>query len=66
MIGTNNEYEVVDGKYEYAKTQLTGLKSKNISSPLSLIKDTELDAKRVGVLSYLKIHCGIPILLSLP
>lgn len=46
-------------KYEYTKTLLTDLESKYIYVPLSVIVDNELDIKRVGVLSYLRIHCGL-------
>ena len=34
-------------------------KPKYIYIPLSVIMDTELDIKRVGVFSYLRIHCGL-------
>lgn len=46
-------------KYEYNKTLLTDLESKYIYLPLSLITDKELDVKRIGVFSYLRIHCGL-------
>lgn len=46
-------------KYEYTKTLLTGAESKYIYIPLSVIVDKELDIKRAGVLSYLRIHCGL-------
>ena len=48
-----------DYKYEYAKTPLTDLESKYIYIPMSVIVDKELDNKRIGVLSYLRIHCGL-------
>lgn len=48
-----------NNKYEYAKTLLTDLESKYIYIPLSVIVDKELDIKRVGILSYLRIHCGL-------
>lgn len=48
-----------DYKYEYTKTPLTDLESKYIYIPLSVIVDKELDNKRIGVLSYLRIHCGL-------
>lgn len=51
---TNNEY-----KFEYPKTLLEESESKYISIPLSVITDTELDAKRVGAYSYLRIRCGL-------
>lgn len=46
-------------KYEYTKTLLADSESKYIYLPLSVIVDNELDVKRVGVLSYLRIHCGL-------
>lgn len=46
-------------KYEYTKTLLPDSKSKHIYIPLSVIVDKELDVKRVGVFSYLRIHCGL-------
>lgn len=61
-INNNNRqdaYVLVDGKYEYNKTPLDELESKYIYIPLSVITDTELDTRRVGVFSYLKIHCGL-------
>lgn len=61
-IDVNNRqesYVLVDNKYEYSKTQLNELKSKYIYVPMSVITDTELDTRRVGVFSYLKIHCGL-------
>ena len=48
-----------DYKYEYAKTLLTDLESKYIYIPLSVIVDKELDVKRIGIFSYLRIHCGL-------
>lgn len=48
-----------DYKYEYTKTLLTNLESKYIYIPLSVIVDKELDVKRVGIFSYLRIHCGL-------
>ena len=48
-----------DYKYEYTKTLLTDSESKYIYIPLSVIVDNELDVKRVGVFSYLRIHCGL-------
>ena len=55
-INNSNKYE---NKYEYAKTLLEGSASKYIYIPLSIILDNELDVKRIGVLSYLRIHCGL-------
>lgn len=46
-------------KYEYTKTLLTESESKYIYIPLSAIVDNKLDVKRVGVLSYLRIHSGL-------
>lgn len=54
-----NGYEPIDGKYEYPKTLLDDSQSKYIYVPLSVIADTELDIRRVGVFSYLRIHCGL-------
>lgn len=48
-----------NNKYEYAKTLLESSASKYIYIPLSIILDNELDTKRIGVLSYLRIHCGL-------
>ena len=48
-----------DFEYEYATTPLTGLASKSIGIPFSLILDNELDSKKVGIFSYLKIRCGL-------
>lgn len=48
-----------DNKYEYTKTLLEDTESKYIYIPLSVIVDKELDVKRVGILSYLRIHCGL-------
>lgn len=65
-IGVNNRHElnenkckVVDGKYEYQRIVLEELKSKYIYVPLSVITDTELDTRRVGVFSYLRVHCPL-------
>lgn len=46
-------------KYEYTRTPLTNSESKYIYIPMSVIVDNELDNKRVGVFSYLRIHCGL-------
>ena len=54
-----NKYEVVEGKYEYHRIPLEESKSKYIYIPLSVITDTELDARRIGVFSYLRVHCGL-------
>lgn len=51
-------------KYEYDKTLLTDLnlteaESRYIYIPFSLITDKELDNKRIGAFSYLRVHCGL-------
>lgn len=48
-----------DNRYEYAKSELSGLQSKYIYVPLSIITNTKLDIKRVGIFSYLRIRCGL-------
>lgn len=48
-----------NNKYEYNKTLLEDSASKYIYIPLSIILDKELDTKRIGVFSYLRIHCGL-------
>jgi biotin operon repressor len=61
-IALNNRqesYSIVDGKYEYKRIPLEESKSKYIYIPLSVITDTNLDIKRVGIFSYLRIHCGL-------
>lgn len=58
----NNRQEsctLVDGKYEYKRILLEESQSKYISIPLSVITDTELDIKRVGIFAYLRAHCGL-------
>lgn len=58
----NNRQEsdvVVDGKYEYNRIPLEECQSKYIYIPLSVITDAELDIRRVGIFSYLRIHCGL-------
>ena len=57
VIGLDSEYKVVDGKYEYSKTELKGTESKYIRIPWSIISNTEIDVKRAGIFSYLRIHC---------
>ena len=57
MIDKDNRHESI--KYEYEKTLLKDLESKNIYIPLSVILDNEMDIKRVAIFSYLKIHCGL-------
>lgn len=61
-IDANNRqesYTLVDGKYEYKRILLKESQSKYIYIPLSVIIDTELDIRRVGIFSYLRIHCGL-------
>ena len=58
----NNRQEsctLVDGKYEYKRILLEEPQSKYIYIPLSVITDAELDIKRVGIFSYLRVHCGL-------
>ena len=54
-----NNNDGKDYKYEYEKDLLTGLESKYIYIPLSVIVNNDLDTKRVGILSYLRLHCGL-------
>ena len=61
-IDVNNRQEscsLVDGKYEYKRIQLEEYQSKYIYVPMSVITDTGLDMRRVGIFSYLRIHCGL-------
>lgn len=63
-INTSNRQEadnciVIDGKYEYRKTLLEEYQSKYIYIPLSVITDTESDMRRVGIFSYIRVHCGL-------
>lgn len=61
-IDLNNRQEchsVVDDKYEYKRIPLEEHQSKYIYIPLSVITDAELDIKRIGIFSYLRIHCGL-------
>ena len=61
-IDLNNRqesYSLVDGKYEYKRIPLEESQSKYIYIPLSVITDAKLDIKRVGIFSYLRIHCGL-------
>ena len=50
---------LVDDKYEYKRILLNEFQSKYIYVPLSVITDTKLDIRRVGIFSYLRIHCGL-------
>ena len=59
MNNRQESYVLVDGKYEYKRIPLEESQSKYIYVPLSVITDTELDIKRVGIFSYLRIHCGL-------
>lgn len=62
-IGVDNRqdiaYNVVNDKYEYKRIQLESLSSKYIYIPSSVILNTKLDARRIGVFSYLRVHCGL-------
>ena len=66
-IDVNNSHELnslasynpVDGKYEFRRILLDGAASKYIYVPLSVITDTKLDIRRIGVFSYLRIHSGL-------
>jgi hypothetical protein len=59
VINRQEPYTLVDGKYEYKRIQLEGSQSKYIYIPLSVITDAQLDIRRVGIFSYLRIHCGL-------
>ena len=48
-----------DYKYEYNKILLKNTESKYIYIPMSIILNKNMDTKRVGVFSYLRIHCGL-------
>lgn len=58
MIATDNEYKVYDDKYEYPRIELKDKEAKYIRIPWSIITNTELDAKRVGIFTYLRIRYG--------
>lgn len=61
-MSNNNEQDsisVINGKYEYKRTPLEKNQSKYIYIPLSIILDNDLDARRIGIFSYLRIHCGL-------
>lgn len=58
-VNNRQEYVLVDDKYEYSKILLNDITSKYIYVPMSVITHTELDARRVGVFSYLRVHCGL-------
>mgnify|MGYP003477296497 CR=1 FL=1 len=65
-ISTDNRQEenskspiLIDGKYEYRKIPLEEYQSKYIYIPLSVITDVNLDIRRIGVFSYLRVHSGL-------
>lgn len=58
-IELSNRHEATKHRYEYSKISLDETQSKYISIPLSIIVDKELDAKRIGIFSYLRIHSGL-------
>ena len=58
-IDVNNKYRLIDGKYEYDKVLLEESQSKYIFIPLSIITDTELDTRRVGIFSYFRMRYGL-------
>lgn len=58
-VPIEDKYSIVDGKYEYKRIPLEEHQSKYIYIPLSVITDNELDIRRVGIFSYLRIHCGM-------
>ena len=53
----NNDRESV--KFEYSKIELKNQESKYIYIPFSVIVNNEVDTKRIGIFSYLRIHCGL-------
>lgn len=57
--GASPPVVLADGKYEYKRIPLEESQSKYIYIPMSVIADTELDIRRVGIFSYLRIHCGL-------
>lgn len=54
-VGDNKD----NNKYEYATTLLKDSAAKYIYIPLSIISDAKMDAKRIAIFSYLRIHCGL-------
>ena len=58
-INNQNQSSKSDYKYEYDKIPLIDLESKYIYIPVSVINNSQLDAKRVSVFSYLRIHSGL-------
>lgn len=63
MDDYNNDRENL--KYEYKRIELKDLESKYIYIPLSVIVNNDLDIKRVGIFSYLRIHCGLNDIVNL-
>lgn len=59
MNNRQESYNLVDDKYEYKRIPLEESQSKYIYVPLSVITDNELDIRRVGIFSYLRLHCGM-------
>ena len=60
MLSTSKRaYELIDGKYEYKRIPLEEYQSNYIYIPWSIITDLNLDKRRVGIFSYLRIHYGI-------
>lgn len=57
MNENNNDRR--DYKYEYTKSLLSDLESKHIYIPLSVIVNNKMDAKRIGLFTYLRIHSGL-------
>lgn len=54
-----DDKENKDYTYEYDASPLMGMASKYISVPMSIITDKELDTKRIGIFSYLRVRCGL-------
>lgn len=59
VINENNKYNVIDEKYEYKRIPLEEYQSKYIYIPWSIIANTSLDQRRVGIFSYLRMHYGL-------
>jgi len=59
MPTDNTTYELIDGKYEYKRVPLEEHQSEHIYIPWSVIANTNLDTRRVGIFSYLRIHRGL-------
>ena len=57
--GRETIHNVIDDKYEYKRIPLDDLSSKYIYIPLSVIANAELDIRRIGVFTYLRVHCGL-------